>query len=112
MKGLKNLSLYHVLKKRYEARSRLFGLTSSVDFLSHICKYREMDVPIMIATSAIAVWTAVILGKGFFWFLIVDSILFGVTTLTLAIIDTYNTYRYKLRQSMMRIINTLLDVKK
>lgn len=112
MKGLKNLSLYHVLKKRYEARSRLFGHRSSVDFLSHICEYREMDAPVMIVTSVIAALITIILGKGFFWFLIIDSILFGLTTLTLAIIDTYNTYKYRLRQKMMGITRTLLDIKK
>ena len=109
MKGLKRLSLYHVLKARHE--NRFLGDTA-IDFLSHICKSRKLDAPLIMITTVIAVCLVLWLGKGFFWFLIIDSLLFASITFCIAAIDTYSTYKYRLRQKMISIIRTLFNVEK
>lgn len=106
---LKDLSIIHVLKDRYGSKFRARNING---FLSFICSYPRLYPALHFTIGTISLIFALILGKGILWLCIVDIILYSVITLILAIIDTYNTFGYRLRQRIICIIDILLNIKK
>lgn len=107
MKGWKRFSLYHVIQNRLDNK---FIKHTWVDFFSHVTNYSEFGTAIWLATTIISFALHWYMGWTILTWLIVDWLMYGFCTFIVAIVDTYATYKYRIRQQGQKSIKRILNV--
>lgn len=104
---LKRLSVYHMAKERW---NRKYNKPVVLDFLMGICKDREMDEAVQFTCMVIANIATYFFALSFWGWILTYIGLSGIYTTSFAALDTYNTYKYRIRQDVIKSIYKVMGV--
>lgn len=107
MKKLRKYSLYHVLKDRWDCK---FRKQAMVDFLSHICREDNLNSAYFPIQFVISMAVAVYFNYTFGGFIGVFFLIHCSCSIFTAAVDTYNTYKYRIRQATIRSIYQMMEI--
>lgn len=107
MKKLRKYSLYHVLSDRWNCK---FRKQAVINFLSHICRDDNLNsayFPIQFVTALII---AVYFNFTFWGFTGIFVLMHFSSSVFTAAVDTYNTYKYRIRQATIKSIYQMMEI--
>jgi len=109
MSRYKKFNLYHALKKRTE---RKFIKNTIATFFSGISSCESLDFSIHFIALCISLLLVYFFNLGFIWWMILDSAILAIITLTISIVDSYFLYKIKVRKNGRKSIATILGIQK
>jgi hypothetical protein len=107
MKGWKRFSLFHLIQDR---RERKFHKDTIVDFFSFLSKNEDYHQALNLTCFVAGVVTMSYFGWAWWTLFIVHVGLYASLTVPLAALDTYNQYKYRLRQRTIKSIERILGI--